>query len=251
MLIFTKRHLLFWFVFLWIRFNPGFPWTNRNVKYAPWKLCKCNSIFLVCSRRIFPNLFWYRVCVSINHLTPEIRLFVSLKDIAPKWRGQVWCTCLYYFTGAASQSGATCAPKQPDAPDQSGTNTQKKRVKIEWLRCTTRTCAWRLWTSQWAELSDTRRTTLPYCSLTTGLPHFLSRNVQCLYLKGAFCLSEHISYGPAPIGGISNWSWTLCHRFSKPSIISQLPSWISRHLRVADKYETMLFGCHTRKKHIL
>jgi len=32
----------------------------------------------------------------------------------------------------------------------------------------------------------------------------------------------------------------LDHRFSKPSIISQLPSWISRHLRVADKFGPVL-----------
>ena len=63
-------------------------------------------------------------------MTPEIRLFLSLKDIAPKWREQVWRTCLYYFTGAASQSGAICAPKQPDALDQSCTTSQIEGLKL-------------------------------------------------------------------------------------------------------------------------
>ena len=60
-----------------------------------------------------------------------------------------------------------------------------RRVEIEWFRCTTRTYAWRQWTSQWGGPSGTRRTTLPYCSLTTGLPHFFSRNMPGQHLKGA------------------------------------------------------------------
>ena len=37
-----------------------------------------------------------------------------------------------------------------------------------WFRCTTRTCAWRLSTSQWAEPSGTRKTLLPSYYLTIG-----------------------------------------------------------------------------------
>ena len=37
----------------------------------------------------------------------------------------------------------------------------------------------------------------------------------------------------------------LDHRFSKPNIISQLPGWISRHIRVADKFGPVLPSIRT------
>ena len=54
-----------------------------------------------------------------------------------------------------------------------------------WLsRCTTRTCAWRQWTSQWAELLGTRRTMLPSYFSITGCPsvHWWTQPCQWLIM---------------------------------------------------------------------